>query len=380
MTLMNDKNKSAIEGTSPESKLLGFLNEMIEGSIIEETTFYIEDSGLKIEPKLVQLKKGVAQVVFILRHECFQEEIVESVAGVGPTSEESMKNAVIQFITSAFTVMQCALKDEKGQALQIQVLEKENSFMLYKGNILSQGVNKQEQARDYWELLGDQIKKHIGNKRVYFVKVYVAKTKDAVICECRVNGRVYKSFNDKLTEIAQSWEVEGPIYSEKQIFILIQEESTYKPYPLTQKEVEQYILSSLLLYRQCDSQEAYDKLQATIVESCKVRSLGEELFCLIPEIFTEVIFDEVTYSEDVLMIRGEEEIEISKHQLTTYDWIYNIIERTIRAGYFEKAQVDHIISCSAMLNSINQALNDGSKLENLCTVLALPVSSQYEIL
>ena len=70
-----------------------------------------------------------------------------------------------------------------------------------------------------------------------------------------------------------------------------------------------------------------------------------------------------------------------RHQLTSYDWIYNVVDRTIRAGYFEKSQVDPIIRCSASLNSINDALSQGGQMKNLNMLgIAVPVSKDYEVL
>lgn len=367
--------------TSPEEKMIQFLHEMIQESVVEEKELYIKEIDLAIEPHLVQLKNGVAQVVFILKHELFQEDITETVAGVGPTSDEAIKSATIQFVTSIFEVMQQALREENGKSITVKVYKKENIFQLYQGEVKVRGNKQQNISMDYWTILGEELLKRLGNKRIYVIKIYLAKNDQEIMCECRVNGVVYSFLTDTLKQVAQGWEVEGKFYAEKQCFVLIQDESTYRAYPLTKKEVEQLVLSSLLLYRQCNNQEDYDTLQEKITKTCSVPSLAEELFSLIPEIFTEVIFNEATYYDTIVLSKGTEDIAISKHQLTVYDWIYSIVERTIRAGYFEKEQVDRIISCSASLNCINQALKDGCKLENLCTGgVAIPVTEDYVIL
>ena len=381
MSIYDSKQNRTEEGISPEGKVVQLLSEMIDHSKNMGKSLYIEDSQLEIEPHIMQIKNGIAQVAFVLKHPLFQEEIVESVVGVGPTSDESIKGAAVEFVASAFTVIEHALKEESGQKISVKLPYYQNQFNLYQSKVKVQGSKKQKKDIDYWLLLGEEIIKQLGNKRVYFIKIYAAKTGDTVNCECRVNGMVYPSFTNMLKEIAKQWDIETSIYSEKQFFILVQEESTYKPYPLSKKEVEQLVLSSLLLYRECNSQEAYDSLEEKMHKICPVSSLATELFAFVPEIFTEVIFSEVNYLDKVVLIKGEEEIEISKHQLTAYDWIHAIVERTIRAGYYEKEQVDRIISCSASLNCINQALKDGSKLENLYTGgIAIPVRGDYEIL
>lgn len=369
------------EGTSPERKIVQWLNEMIEGSSIDNQLLYIEDNQLEVEPHVMQMKNGVAQVAFVLRHPIFQEEIVESVAGVGPTSDEAFKSAAIQFVDSAFNVIQNALNEKDGQEVIVKVGKEENSFKLYQSKIKQQGHKKQEGTIDYWGLLGEELIKRLGHKRIYFIKFYLSKVGEAVNCECRVNGMVYPIFSRILKRVASSWDVEGKAYTEKQYFVLVQDEHTYKPYPLTKKEVDQFVLSSLMLYRQCDSQEAYDQLKDQISQLCPLPSLAEELFNFVPEVFTEVIFNEAIYLDSVILVKGEEELHISKHQLTAYDWIHTAIEKTIRAGYYEKEQVDRIISCSASLKCINEAIKAGSQLENLYTSgIAIPINETYEIL
>lgn len=367
--------------TSPEEKMIQFLHEMIEESTVEKKRLYIKDTNLTIEPRLMQMKNGVAQVIFILNHELFQEEVTEIVAGVGPTSEEAMKSAAIQFIITVYGIVEQALKEKEGQAVMVSLPNRENHFNLYKGEVRVQGSRKEATPTDYWELLGGELIKRLGNKRIYIIKVYMAKTDKEVMCECRVNGVMYSFLTDVLKQVASTWEVEGKIYSEKQCFVLVQDESTYKPYPLSKKEVEQLVLGSLLLYRQCDNQESYDGLKEKIFRACELAPLAEELFSFIPEIFTEVIFNEATFYDMVVLHKESGDITISKHQLTAYDWIYSIVERTIRAGYFEKEQVDRIIACSASFNCINQALQDGRKLEDLLTGgVAIPIDEDYEIL
>lgn len=367
--------------TSPEEKMIQFLHEMIEESTIEEKKLYIKDINLTIESRLMQIKNGVAQVIFILNHELFQEEITEIVAGVGPTSEEAMKSAAIQFVMTVYTLVEQALKEKDGQAVVVSLPNRENHFNLYRGEVRTQGSKKESIPIDYWALLGRELIKRLGNKRTYIIKVYIAKTDKEVMCECRVNGVVYSFLTEVLKHVANLWEVEGKIYSEKQCFILVQDESTYKPYPLSKKEVEQLVLGSLLLYRQCDNQESYDGLKEKILKVCELPSLAEELFSFIPEIFTEIIFNEATFYDMVVLSKESEALTISKHQLTAYDWMYSMAERTIRAGYFEKEQVDRIIACSASFNCINQALQDGKKLEDLmASGVAIPVTEDYEIL
>jgi len=364
-----------------EEKVLIALCKAIPESRVTHEGVHIETLNLTIDTRMPHVNGAVVQLMFVLKHKMFQEELLESVAGVGGTFDEAIEEGIKNFVESALDGIIKALKNEDGVGVATNLLDNTHTFKLYKSNIVRQGYKVAGESVDFWQLLGEDILRCIGNKKIYCIKVYVAKTANTVSCECRVNGIAYPNLTRKLNEVASSWEIEETIYSKKQFFVLIQDEETYVPYPLTQKEVDAYTLNALLLYRECNSEAAYRGLFDKILEICPNKSLAAELYSFIPEIFTEIIFSDVHYSDEILLIKGEERHHIFKHQLTSYDWIYNVVDRTIRAGYFEKSQVDPIIRCSASLNSINDALSKGSQMANLSMLgIAVPVPIDYEIL
>ena len=364
-----------------EEKILMALHKALPVSTITHEGVYIEEIDLKIDTHVPHVNGAVVQLVFVLKHKIFQEELIESVVGMGATFDEAIEQGVAYFIESALDSIIKALKNEGGEEVEARLLDTPHTFKLYKSNIIKQGNKVAGESIDFWQLLGENVTRRIGNKKIYFVKVYAAKTANSVSCECRVNGLIYPNLTKELNEVAIGWEVGQGIYSEKQFFVLVQDEATYVPYSLTKKEVDSYTLSALLLYRECHSEEAYKKLFDKIFKACPNKSLATDLYNFIPEIFTEIIFSDVHYSDEIVFIKGEERQNLFRHQLTTYDWIYNVVDRTIRAGYFEKSQVDPIIRCSASLNSINDALSKGSEIENLSMLgIAVPVDTDYEAL
>lgn len=364
-----------------EEKVLAALQKAIPGSTVTHDGVYIEALNLYIDTREPHVKGAVVQFIFVLKHKVFQEDLMEWVAGVGATFDEAIEEGVKSFVGSTLDAIIQALRNGEGKEVTANLLDKTHTFKLYKSNVVRQGHKISGESIDFWQLLGEDIVRRIGNKRIYLVKVYAARTANTVSCECSVNGMVYPNFTKQLNEVANSWGIDGAIYSERQFFVLIQDEGTYVPYPLAQKEVDSYTLNALLLYRECNSEAAYRDLFDKILEVCPNKSLATELYSFIPEIFTEIIFSDVHYSDEILLIKGEERHNVFRHQLTSYDWIYNVVNRTIRAGYFEKSQVDPIIRCSASLNSINDALSKGSQMEDLSMLgIAVPVPTDYEVL
>lgn len=374
-------NKLGSMDTYKEDKAVELLNQLIPESIVKDQSLYIKSLDLEIGVSVPYVNGMLVQTVFTLKHKLFQEELMEPVVGTGTTFEEALLSSIVVFKDSVLNSIIKALKDEEGKELEVMLPGKKNTFKVYKSEVLIQGRKEEGGGEDFWSLLGEEISRCVGNKRVYLVKIYAAKTGEAVNCECRINGMIYPKLSRALSQRAAQWKAEGAIYSERQCFTLIQGAEADQSYPFTKKEVESHTMKALLLYRDCKSQEDYEKLYEKLCDTCGHPSLAAELVTIIPEIFTEIIFSEVSYSDELMLIKGNERMHMYKHQLTSYDWIYSVVDRTIRAGYFTKEQVDPIIYRSASLNAINDALSKGSKRENLSVLgVALPVPLEYQIL
>lgn len=364
-----------------EDKVLICLSKVVEGSCIKEDTLYIEALDLTIEIQVPHVNGAIVQLVFILKHRLFQEDMIETVAGVGVTFDKAIEQGVMSFTSSALDAITKALKNESGQAFVVELPNRVNYFKCYQSEVSIQGKSQSGDSIDFWRLLGEDIKRCLGNKKIYMIKVYAARTPEGINCECRINDLVYPNISRVLNKIASGWEGGTKMYSQKQVFVIVQDDETYVPYTLGRKELESQTLNALLLYRDCKSETDYECLYGKILNACENVSLATELFNFIPEIVTEIIFSDVHYSDEVMFIKGAEHISLYRHQLSTYDWIYNVVDRIIRAGYLEKNQIDCIIYHSSALYSIKEAIGKGSKLKDLFMVgIGFEVSNDYQIL
>ncbi|WP_315076718.1 DUF6348 family protein [uncultured Clostridium sp.] len=363
-----------------DQKVIRVLNNVIKDSEIKNENLYIKGIDLTIEAHVSQINKGFIQVIFVLKHKIFDEDLLECVAGVGSNINAAIKHAVSSFSLSSLCGITNALKNEDGHELNIKYYDKINEFTLYKSCLTAQGTRVDRKEIDYWELLGEEIKKRLGNKRVYYIKIYASKTGNSTNCECRINGIVNSSISEIINEHIRVWKIQESLYSEKQIFILIQEENTYVPYNFSKIHVSHIITRALDLYKECDSVEKYNNLYTQIFNFCADNSLTTELFCFIPEIFCEFIFPEVKYSDQIILLKGDEKINLFKEQIMSYNLIYDIVEKTIKSGCYENSEIMNIVFKSSLFNAINKALNNGSKMESLCmTSLAFNVRTDYKV-
>ncbi|GAA0076009.1 hypothetical protein UT300005_03870 [Clostridium sp. CTA-5] len=378
--IFNRKSKSIKDNLTNDEKVLEVLNRTIEDSEIENESLHIKGIDLTIEAHVAQVNQGFIQVIFVLKHKIFDEDLIESVAGIGNDINNAIEYAVASFSLSSLCGLTHALKDEDGQKVKIKYYNKVNEFKLYKSCLTAQGTRLAGECTDYWDLLGYEIKKRLGNKKVYYIKIYASKTGNSINCECRINGKVNIDITEIINEHIKDWKVQEPLYSEKQFFVLIQDENTYTPYNITQKQISNITMKALDLYKKCDSQERYENLYIQIFNFCNDITLANDLFCFIPEIFCELLFPEVKYSEEIILIREHEKIKLFKEQLMSYNLIYDIVQRTIKNSYYEKDELMNIVSKSASFNVLNQALNDGSEMKDLCmNALSFNVIKDYKI-
>lgn len=349
-----------------EQKVIKVLNNVIKGSIIKDDIIYIEDIKLTIEAHVPKVNEGFLQVVFVLNNDKFSEPFVESVAGIGKTVDHAIQQAVASFSFSALCGITNALRDEEGIDIETAFYDKTKKFKLYKSCKSAQGEKISVDSVDYWDMLGEEIKKRLGNKKVYWIKIYAAKTENSVSCECRINGLININITKIINQLAEKWEIKNPLYSEKQFLILIQDESTYVPYKFTKEQVNKFIDEALVFYGKCDTNEKYTNLINEIYNITQDMNLTNEIYCFLPEIFCELVCHEVSFKDEFTLLQGEKKTTIFNEQLTSYNWIYDNIGKKFGNNQLTQEQIRNIVTCSASFNAINDALNQDSKMEDLC--------------
>ena len=91
------ENENALNNSdlTNEQKVLNILINSVENSVLESNSLFVTDIKLKIEVHVPQATKNMAQVIFVLKHNLFNEEFIESSAGVGNTTDIALQQATI---------------------------------------------------------------------------------------------------------------------------------------------------------------------------------------------------------------------------------------------------------------------------------------------
>ena len=109
-------------------------------------------------------------------------------------------------------------------------------------------------------------------------------------------------------------------------------------------------------------------------------SLAQDIYNFIPEIFAEFAIENVRFSEKVQFNLHGSIRTFYKSQLATYYPIYNASARVLDSGVLKNPQkvFESLLNSSASLNAVNNALDGGSKIENLIlTDMLFNVTDDY---
>ncbi|MGL4774368.1 MAG: DUF6348 family protein [Clostridium sp.] len=375
MGLYDNKLKSI----TYENKALAILVKYVKGSSVKNGQLFITDINLVIDVMVKEVRKNYAYIIFTLKHRLFDEPLMDSVASIGNGEDDSIGKTVGIFYSSTLSAVTNALRDMDGIHVNSSLYKEMKNFKCYKSYQITLGKKSTNDKIDFYNILGEEIIKRLGNKKVQWVKLYAAKTDSSINCECRINGVINIELSNIIESFAREWEIQDIIYSEKQYFIFIQDVKTYRPCKFTRENILYFTNESLKYYGECNTIEKYHNLPDEILKITKDKDIGTELYLFIPEILCELLYPEVLYLDEMIIQTDDSEIKMYKEQFSSYNYIYECISEKLRNREFTKENLSNILKYSAEMNSINEAIYKGSKIEELVmTAITYNVYNEYK--
>lgn len=332
-------------------------------------SFDTAELTIKVDIAQVNNNNGiyVAQLIFILSHPLFDTDLVESVAGIGKTKYDAILDGTDKFYMNVLLTIVSTLKCENDNTFECKLLKEKRIFHRNCfDNILSCGVRNPE-AKPLWNLVEDIIPKYLGTKKFYWLKLFVSVNSGNVTCEARLNNQIYESLAKPLERYVNSWSNKTDYHTEKQYILLIQDNSTYKPAPFSKDTITEYTKQAITLFESIQSQEDYNSIEDRIFKITNDRNLTTELKVLIPEIYCKIALRIENQVDDKIMLVKENSSSIDLHtsQIRSYSYIEETIYKHIYENRPSNDKIMNAISSSTMFSSINNAMNNGSKIENL---------------
>lgn len=357
-----------------DEKVLERLRNIIEESEVENGDLVISKYNLTIKSHVMKIKEYgeliMTELIFVMNHESFGESFVESLAGVGKTIEEALNQGIANFINGVFDVIINSLEGKINEEFETNFFTLRKKWTLTRSSIQYTGKRLDNEDVDFWGLLGEEIKLRLGNKSLYLIKVYASKIKNGETrCECIINGILNKEITMIIEEYTKKWDVETKFSSIKEFFIIKQSDDTYIKYPYTKEEIMKFTNNAVKIIAECNTQEKYEKLDKDISSFIENIDVVYEVKSFIPEIFCELLFDEVEYLDRIVLVRNNEKNDGYKGQFTSYYWIYEAVINIYKSHRLTEAQLKTIVSLSASYNAISEEIKKGSKISDLNNIL-----------
>lgn len=306
------------------------------------------------------------QLLFIIEHPYFDEEIVETSVGVGRTPDEATLNGLTGFCDGVLASVLETLDGADSSVMRAEIPDgsvhkfhvPENRRILHMG--------KGGEPVDLWEIVKDEIPHYIGKKRVYWIKLFATVNGTSPQCEARINNTVYPDLTDKLYQSVLCRESCKQFGSDKQFILLIQDADTYKPAPFTKQQVGELTWKVIERMKDIRTAADKDKIYTEIRAAVGDSTLGTELTCFIPEIYAEKVIQ--FRSNDCIDAAEREDkplLHIRKSQLSSYGFITDAVEQYLRKMHPDGDDNMKIMGLSSQFGSLHQAITAGSLINDL---------------
>lgn len=370
---------------SNSEKVLRCLINRIPDSTVRDGTVYLSKCNLTIETKIEKIDNSsllkIADILFILKHPFFSEVYVESITGIGENIDKAIHKCVEGFLEGFLHCIRKCITNKPDECFETNFFGSKKLWSLYISNSQGKGYEKEKDDVDVWGAIGDKIKTRLGNKRVYFIKVYVSKHSNGeVISECYINEFYNYDISHMLLKCAENWKVKGNIFSYKQYFLIKQDDETYHKYEFSEEDVKEYTNHAIKILGNINSYENSNELDNRILNVTKNSNLAYEIRNLIPEILCEIVFRNVNYTDKITIISRDKakKIKCYKNQFTSYNWIYNEVASNYFSNKISDEEIRKIVLLSSSYDTINNALNNGIKIQELNNVgISLYSNEEY---
>lgn len=366
MFFNRNKAEEDVSNANSEYDILGMLQKISGQGVIVADSLVLEEVGITIYADIIKIDTQVVQIVFQLHHEWVEDALFESVAGTGINRKDSVNNACSNFYVNVLSVFLHALEHKEFDTTLVNTIFQEHQFYVYKSEI--NGVGKREGIikEDFWSMLEAQIAKRLGVQKIYWVKVFIAKSNHNIVGEVRINGSLSKELTDIMCDYASNWDCLGNYHSQKQCFLLVQDDRTCEKSDFTNQEIRECTKKAIKLFEKCKTKEDYKKMQQKLTRICKDDSLAMEMIGFIPELYCCKLFPKVGFGEELYLIQKDKPtLTLYQTQVQSFAIIESVVNKHFKDTTQQEEAIRNVVTFSANYRAIQQALEEGDLPESL---------------
>lgn len=363
---------------SLEERVLRHVAELVPGAALEGETLRFPDcGGLTMRVEFPDLDGPQFRMEAILEHPEFFGPLVESTAGVVEGDEGKARYAARQIADSVLDALLPALRGEGEMTPPVELWGETRRFRASVSGVLLTNAQEPPERRDLWSRMEEAVLGCLGTQKVYWVKLYLAHLGGGdTSCEVRINGWVVPELTETLVQIAKSWPLEGaPARMAKQYVVLVQDGAPACPY--TWEQVEDLTRQAIRLF---EGGTEYDSILEKLEGLSPDPSLAEDVFGFLPELMAQTVLPQVKVTSQFSISReGHGQSQVWFTQCRAWAPVYSAIAGHLQEDRPSKDQIMSIVGTSAMFHGLNNALNGGSKIEDLLMSRAFMVSEGYRL-
>jgi hypothetical protein len=355
---------------SIKKMVLDGLNAKLNGTLYDDCV--IMPKGFTIDVQIGRLEETdgikVLQTIFIVRHDDFDEPLIEPVDSQGTTDEEASNMAVEIFYGAVWHPIDQSCAKKNPQHLSINYLRQHYEFDMYCQSVVRIGVKDKEPTM-LVNFIRNEIPKYIGSKKYYWLRIYLAKYKEKQIIEVRLNGSVLMELPQYFKEyVEKEMNGEDTFVSEKQYAIFVQTEDDQCPFK--KDLVMSAAKETIEAMTKITSREEYMEMSKKLEELTEGnKDLAAEIRVFIPEILAKLTLG-YREGDSLFLLEGEgdeqQSIEFKKTQLRSYFYLQQAILEYLSTRPSQE-DVSRIVTNSVAFRELKKALDaakaDGKELK-----------------
>lgn len=360
----NQTEEAAVSAEDPREAVkklvLEALNAKINGTLYDDCL--IMPKGFTIDVQIGRMEDAeglkILQVIFIVKHDDFDEPLIEPVDAQGKDEAEAANMAVEIFHGGVWHPLDQSMTKKNPIHVPVDYLRQHYDFDMYCQSVVRIGV-KDKQPTMLVNFIKNEIPKYIGSKKYYWLRIYLAKYKEKKVIEVRLNGSICLELPKYFEEyVEKEMNAEEIFVSEKQYAIFVQREDDQCPF---KKEfVTNAAKETIKMMEEIKNRDEYIEMSNKLDELVEGdKNLAAEIRVFIPEIYAKLTLG-YREGDSLFLLEGEGEeqqsIEFKKTQLRSYFYLQQaVLERLSERPSQE--QVSRIVTNSVAFRELKRAID-----------------------
>ena len=362
-----EKNEDFIVADTQDlhEEMIESLIAICEDGISYEDAFVLSDEDIYVYADILSIHDNVVQILFQLHHDWLEDTIFEAIAASGSSVHDAILNACKQYYDQVLSLYRKAIRNDEKQYTCEGFTQERHFFDVFASKL--GGIGKKEGPDvDYWAMLKEAICLRLGNKKVYWVKVFASKDKENATAEVWINGKEAKELSQKLLAYAINWDTISAIHTEKQCFLFVQQERSYEKSDFTKNEIQEYTRKALQAFETCKGKQEHVKIRSQLIKWCEDDSLAYEIFCFLPLLFCIYAYPYVEFGEKLFLVKKNEKTrELYQSQLQSYAYIEEVVKQHFEEDDIENSCIQNVLAFSANAKAIQKAIEQGDSPADL---------------